>query len=574
MAPPGDRLESWKEIATFLNKGVRTVQRWERTEGLPVHRHMHDRLGTVYAYRPELEAWWANRSASLSGEAAAAPPLARRKIRWEWAAASAVVILAIAGWKLTAEAGPEIRLGEGIPFTSSPAFEFQPAFSPDGRFVVYGVSDGKLPGDLYLQSVGRGEPERLTTSPMYEVSPSWSPDGQHIGYMRGEGKAAAELIVQPSVRGTERKVADIRYHGQGLPLMTWSADSQWLIAADKPDETTRAGLFRFHIVSGERQRLTTTCDSCAADSSLSRSPDGSEIVFLRVLEDGRRDLWLLSVSRDGSARGEPRRLTHLNAHIGVPVWLPGGRDIAFPLLNDFSWRWQRISRSGPVSYASMHDFDTLARIRPRAVFSPDGRYLIASDDTEDHNIRRLDLSTGEERDLIVSTRIETNAQISPDGTQIAFPSSRRGNIEIWKAGSDGSNAVQLTSVPGKSAGTPRWSPDGKQIAFDIADSRNSDVWVMNSDGGQMRRLTDHPARDFVPSWSRDGQWIYFGSDREGTEIWKVPVSGGDPGARDEERRLWRLGIARWDVPLRGEERRRERCARTGRTLALAAVGRV
>jgi len=44
-----DRLDSWKEIAAFLNRGVRTVQRWEASEGLPVHRHQHQKLGSVFA---------------------------------------------------------------------------------------------------------------------------------------------------------------------------------------------------------------------------------------------------------------------------------------------------------------------------------------------------------------------------------------------------------------------------------------------------------------------------------------------------------------------------------------------
>ena len=56
-APPGDRLDSWKEIAAYLNRGVRTVRRWERDEGLPVHRHVHRVLGSVYAFKPEIDAW-------------------------------------------------------------------------------------------------------------------------------------------------------------------------------------------------------------------------------------------------------------------------------------------------------------------------------------------------------------------------------------------------------------------------------------------------------------------------------------------------------------------------------------
>jgi Tfp pilus assembly protein PilF len=56
-----DRLDSWKEIAAHFGRRVRTVQRWEREEGMPVHRHAHRRRGTVFALRGELDAWWATR---------------------------------------------------------------------------------------------------------------------------------------------------------------------------------------------------------------------------------------------------------------------------------------------------------------------------------------------------------------------------------------------------------------------------------------------------------------------------------------------------------------------------------
>jgi len=54
----GSRLDSWKEIAAYLRRSVRCVQRWERMEGLPVHRHQHAKGATVYAYRHEVDRWW------------------------------------------------------------------------------------------------------------------------------------------------------------------------------------------------------------------------------------------------------------------------------------------------------------------------------------------------------------------------------------------------------------------------------------------------------------------------------------------------------------------------------------
>lgn len=69
-----DRLDSWKEIANYLRRDVRTVQRWEKKEGLPVYRHQHDKLGSVYAYKPELTAW-------ISTRQPAEEPSARQRTR-------------------------------------------------------------------------------------------------------------------------------------------------------------------------------------------------------------------------------------------------------------------------------------------------------------------------------------------------------------------------------------------------------------------------------------------------------------------------------------------------------------
>src|ERR1017187_1196477 len=66
--PPDDRLDSWKEIAVYLHRDVKTVQRWEKREGMPVHRHQHDRMGSVYAFSSELDAWMQSRRLRLEQE--------------------------------------------------------------------------------------------------------------------------------------------------------------------------------------------------------------------------------------------------------------------------------------------------------------------------------------------------------------------------------------------------------------------------------------------------------------------------------------------------------------------------
>jgi len=88
---PRERLESWKEIAAYLKRSIRAVQEWEKKEGLPVHRHQHEKLGTVYAFKPEIDAWWAGRRTQLEQPG---KTIAVTRRRWLWVAAAAIVIVA------------------------------------------------------------------------------------------------------------------------------------------------------------------------------------------------------------------------------------------------------------------------------------------------------------------------------------------------------------------------------------------------------------------------------------------------------------------------------------------------
>jgi tetratricopeptide (TPR) repeat protein len=98
----GGRLESWKEIASYLNRSERTVRRWEEKEGLPVRRLQHDKRGSVYAYAADLDAWRDSRQQLVASEPAAAPAATERSTSRRWVPASiAIVLVAVLGLLLT-----------------------------------------------------------------------------------------------------------------------------------------------------------------------------------------------------------------------------------------------------------------------------------------------------------------------------------------------------------------------------------------------------------------------------------------------------------------------------------------
>jgi len=112
--PEEDRLDSWKEIAAYLNRDVTTVQRWEKREGMPVHRHLHDNKGSIYAFSSELDAWQQSRRVRLGeedqkketseavavvaeGEPGPSGTLSRQTPRWQrWLVLGGAVVVALA----------------------------------------------------------------------------------------------------------------------------------------------------------------------------------------------------------------------------------------------------------------------------------------------------------------------------------------------------------------------------------------------------------------------------------------------------------------------------------------------
>jgi formylglycine-generating enzyme required for sulfatase activity len=94
--PPGDRLDSWKEIAAYLKRDERTVRRWEK-EGLPVHRKLHKKQASIFAYKAEIDAWWNSDRQRL--EPLQRPTTRKRAIPWLLAGLIGAGVLALGALK-------------------------------------------------------------------------------------------------------------------------------------------------------------------------------------------------------------------------------------------------------------------------------------------------------------------------------------------------------------------------------------------------------------------------------------------------------------------------------------------
>lgn len=405
-----------------------------------------------------------------------------------------------------------------IPFTTFPGSESSPAISPDGKQIAFtwGGESGENT-DIYVKLVGAGEPLRLTSEPVVERTPVWSPDGSQIAFLR-ESASGNGIYVIPSLGGAARKLADT----YGLPF-SWSPSGEFLAVAEKSSREEPFSLFLLSTKTGEKRKLTNPPAQYFGDRDPVFSPDGKTLAFARMSAVDVEDIYLLPV-----AGGEPQRLTFDDKFLGGLDWTADGHEIVFSSTRSGDSNLWRIPVSGGAAPQPLPGVGTGAS---SPSVSRQGNRLAYMQSMSDSNIWRTEVSNHKARAssptrLISSTLPDYSPDFSPDGKKIVFGSIRSGNSEIWLAEGDGSNPLQLTSIGGGTTGSPRFSPDSRHIVFDSRPEGNADIFIINTEERSPRRLTTENSEDILPSWSRDGQWIYYCSNRSGEpQIWKMSPDG-------------------------------------------------
>jgi Tol biopolymer transport system component len=213
--------------------------------------------------------------------------------------------------------------------------------------------------------------------------------------------------------------------------------------------------------------------------------------------------------------------------IGGVAWSRDGRSILFDGVGPGDRGLWRVAVQGNSSPERLElgELD----MHPATVGSQDR--LAFSRHGQDLHLYRFDAALADER-VAASSSWESDPHFSPDGSRIAFSSGRSGGFELWVAAADGSGAQPLThGSPGGWGGSPSWAPDGHTIAFDASGppDSHSHIWTVDADGGAIRQITHGVEDQAAPTWSGDGQWIYFSARRErALDLWRVRVGGGRP----------------------------------------------
>jgi eukaryotic-like serine/threonine-protein kinase len=597
------RLDAWKEIAAYLKRDVTTVRRWERREGLPVHRHLHDKLGSVFAYEDEIDAWSHQRSRRLDPSDRLESAANTEEASYSFSTRGFAVVITAAVIALTSgrvgapDAGPRPDASVRVAIVTPEVARVNSlALSPDGDNVAFAAPDAAGNNQLWVRRIDSGV-SQLLPGTNGATFPFWSPDGRALGFF-AEGKLkrialstreARDLAAASDGRGGTWNDRDVivfapdyggplfRVAASGGPAVAVTSigsspveghawpeflpDGRHFLYTDYCDDRNRYGIYVGDLETGVTKRLL------AVYSSAAYSTYGFLLYAVDALVAQPFDLDRLE------PRGDP-----------VPVADRPMQHYGLGHKVDFS-----VSRSGLLAARTATDeqtrliwFDRMGRVLGEVgdaalysnpALSPSGRELVVTVGQGDRgpaNLWLFDLAHGASSRLTFAKGANFAPVWSPAADRIIFASSRSRKMELYQRNLDGGGSdtkvldAPMMQIP------EAWSADGRHLTFStMQPGTKSDVWAWQLDDDRSPvPVLQGPSNEGQSQISPDGRFIAYISDESGRfevyvqpfpltqEKWQISAGGGfDPRWRRDGRELFYIGADRKlmavDVRTRG-----------------------
>ncbi len=451
---------------------------------------------------------------AIVGVPAAEAPAARPgRERLAWIVSALLLLLALGagitafvalGRARSARAAPTIVRAARL--TNTPAQEFGPAISADGKWIAY-YSDARGRTDLWVKFLDSGSTLNLTASLDFDLpvrgmlgGVDISPDGTLIAFSARQTAAVdpgfAVWVIAAPLGGVPRKVV------QGLQAMRWSPDGQQLVGM-RAGGTTGDSLWIVDKDGGNlRQIIPIRGGRHIHWPAWSR--DGRYIYYIDTFitwHDEPSDVWRVPV-----AGGEPEAVLRSSRRAIYPAPMPDGGLIfaANPSTVDLGLWWSPPGGGEPRPLTSGVGEHTEPYV------SADGRRVVATLMELRQSLVTISVASGgapSGTSLTDGYTGDLHPAMDPRGTRLVFSSSRSGNRNLWISKPDGSAATPLTSETAFDE-RPMFSPTGNRVAFVSDRGGQRGIWVMSADGGTPRLVGLANVLDTL-TWSPDGRRIIF-----------------------------------------------------------------
>jgi Tol biopolymer transport system component len=539
--PPEDRLDSWKEIAAYLNRDVTTVQRWEKREGMPVHRHLHERMGSVYASRAELDAWARGRNLRAAPEIdsnAPSPSLApqapgsgtsisltRRKLVLLLAAAGAALAIGVIVWSQRTDTFWRNPIADARfqTVTDFDGVEQAAAVSRDGHFVAF-LSDRDGQMDVWVTQVGSGQFHNLTRGSAQGLVNSslrnlgFSPDGALVTFWsrKQDGTTAGDISVWavPTLGGQPKPYLE------GVAEFDWSRDISQLVY-----HTPGAGDPMF--VSNATQPLEGRAIFTASAGRHSHfplwAPDMAFIYFVHGSLPSKLDIWRIT-----PAGGTPERITWHDGLVSHPVLLDKRTLMYLATDPDGSGPWlYSLDSERRIPHRLTSGLDRYTSLAASA----DGRRLVVTLASPKRTLWRLRIADSPaEVSAPARVSLTTSTGFSPrlGPNYLLYVSETGATTSIWKL-ANGTSTELWNGQGAQVFGGPAISPDGRYVTFSVRQHGRTPLYVMQTDGTNARVVADSLDLEGAPAWAPDSQSITSAANDHGIpHLYRVPLDGRSP----------------------------------------------
>jgi Tol biopolymer transport system component len=538
--PPEDRLDSWKEIAAYLNRDVTTVQRWEKREGMPVHRHVHDKMGSVYASRAELDAWARSRNLRAEQENGSDAPSLNSPAepqRWAiWTSLTKWTIVLPLAVVAALAIGASVWLHRTEYFWRNPiaGARFQTvtdfdgvqqaaAVSRDGQFVAF-LSDRDGQMDVWVTQVGSGQFHNLTRGSAPEmVNPSvrtlgFSPNGAFVTFwVRKQNTADGgdiSIWAVPTLGGQPKPYLE------GVAEFDWTRDGSRLVY-----HTPGPGDPMF-VSDGSRRsegRLMFTAPAGLHCHFPLWAPDAAFIYFVQGVLPDKLDIWRIPANG-----GTAERITSHSGRVSHPVLMDRRTLMYLASDPDGSGPWLY---SVDVERRVAHRLSSGLERYTSLAASADGRRLVATLASPKSTLWRLRMAdsavegSAAER-ISLTTSMGFSPRLGP--SYLLYVSATGASESIWKI-ANGAGTELWSGQGARVIGGPAISPDGRSIAFSVRQHGQALLNVMQADGTNARGVSGSLELQGAPAWSPDGQSITTAADDHGVpRLFRVPIDGHAP----------------------------------------------
>ena len=344
-------LQSWKEIAAYLERDERTTRRWEQNSGLPIRRHGEGPGSSVYAYPSELNAWRLAQKPKAAGTKPVSPFPPRSAVLTISVIALLMIIWFIKFGPILnppnplAEAAAGVEIREVLPGGGS---EGGP--SPDGQYFAFVDWDT---GNIAIEDLATGEHRNLTYNASMEEAKEYalwcaiSPDGTSVAYdWYLEDKDFTELRLIGLDGSNQRTILGSDF-GTMRETVAWSSDGKYIATTLITKDGRQLGWIS---ISDGSLRVLKTLPGRTWPGKLFHSPDNRHLAYSYPSAKNSSNFDIFLVSTDGSQK--TTAIVKHPANERVLGWIPGRAAILF--LSDRSGTWdvwlQEITGDKPIGY--------------------------------------------------------------------------------------------------------------------------------------------------------------------------------------------------------------------------------